>query len=336
MNDNGFLRLYRRLLDWEWFDNSQMVHLWIYFLLKANYQDGKWHGIEVPRGSFLTSLDNICKDTGLTVQNVRTCINKLKSTSEITIKVTNKYSIITVCKYDLYNVQELEANKQDNKQANIQLTSNQQATNKQKEEKEKIPPITPLIKEKEDEEEEKERKEIKKELSNESKKKEGNSSELSQLFDKFRVRYKQYGGKARGLETELENLKKKHKDWKEIIPLLSGALEKENAERQNAKAAGKFFPEIKNLQTYINQRSWEAFSDGGQASYDDDEYRPLSDGVYQRWNPTRKCLEVGSPYPSMWNDGYNENNRPDGATVAWSLQTWKWSRQKKEWIRIDD
>ena len=164
MNDNGFLRLYRRLLDWEWFDNSQMVHLWIYFLLKANYQDGKWHGIEVPRGSFLTSLDNICKDTGLTVQNVRTCINKLKSTSEITIKVTNKYSIITVCKYDLYNVQELEANKQDNKQTNIQLTSNQQATNKQNEEKEKIPPITPLIKEKEGEEEKKERKKIKKDI----------------------------------------------------------------------------------------------------------------------------------------------------------------------------
>ena len=330
MNDSGYLRLYRQLLDWEWFDNSYMVHLWIYFLLKANYQDSKWHGIDVPRGSFITSLDSICKDTGLTVQNIRTCINKLKSTGEITIKVTNRFSVLTVCNYNTYNVQDSDANKQTNKQTNKQLTSNQQATNKQSEEKENFPPITPLLKEKEDEEE---GKKIKKELSNESKKNESSSSELAQLFDKFRLRYKQYGGKARGLDTELENLKKKHKDWREIIPMLLDALEKENAERQSAKVAGKFFPEIKNLQTYINQRSWEAFSDCSQTSYNDDEYRPLSDGVYQRWNPTRKCLEVGSPYPSMWNDGYNDDNRPDGATVAWSLQTWKWSRQKKDWIR---
>ena len=157
--NKGFMRLHRQLLDWEWFDNSQMVHLWIYFLLKANYQNSKWHGVDVPRGSFITSLDSICKDTGLTVQNVRTCISKLKSTNEITIKVTNRYSIITLCKYDMYNTYEPDDNKQTNTQDNKQLTSNQQATNKQ------------LTTDKEIEELKKENERLKKELANASKKK---------------------------------------------------------------------------------------------------------------------------------------------------------------------
>lgn len=127
----GFMKLFYELLSWEWFDNSSMVHLLVYFLLKANYRDVKWHGIDIPRGSFITSLDTIHKDTKISLQTIRTCINKLKSTGEITIKVTNKYSVITICKYDAYNQSEKDTNTQTNTQTNNQLTHNQQATNTQ-------------------------------------------------------------------------------------------------------------------------------------------------------------------------------------------------------------
>ena len=166
MNSKGFMRLHRQLLDWEWFDNSQMVHVWIYFLLKANYQDSKWHGIDIPRGSFITSLDTICKDTGLSLQNVRTCMNKLKSTGEITTKVTNKYSIVTVSKYEIYNLQDSDTNKQINKQTNIPPTSNQQTINKQ---------LTSDKESKEIEELKKENERLKEELANASKKKRGSA-----------------------------------------------------------------------------------------------------------------------------------------------------------------
>lgn len=162
MNSKGFMRLHRQLLDWEWFDNSQMVHVWIYFLLKANYQDSKWHGIDIPRGSFITSLDTICKDTGLSLQNVRTCMNKLKSTGEITTKSTNRYSVITICKYETYNLQDSDANKQNNKQTNIQPTGSQQTTNTQ---------LTTDKENKEIEELKKENERLKEELANASLKK---------------------------------------------------------------------------------------------------------------------------------------------------------------------
>lgn len=106
-----------------------MVHVWIYFLLKANYQDGKWHGIDVPRGSLITSIDTICKDTGLSRQSVRTCISKLKSTHEITITSTHKYSVINICKYDKYNINIDFTNTQPNTQPNQQLTQFQHSAN---------------------------------------------------------------------------------------------------------------------------------------------------------------------------------------------------------------
>lgn len=322
MNSKGFMRLHRQLLDWEWFDNSQMVHVWIYFLLKANYQDSKWHGIDIPRGSFMTSLDTICKDTGLSLQNVRTCMNKLKSTGEITTKSTNRYSVITICKYETYNC---DANKQDNKQTNIQSTNNQQASNTQ---------LTTDKERKEIEELKKENERLKEELANASKKKE-TSSELETEFDNFRKKYKKYGGQARGLQTELDNLKKKHKDWKEIIPLLSYAIDKENAARKNAEIRGAFFPSMKNLQTYINQRSWEAYADEQQVE-NDNEYHPMTDGIFQLWNPERNCLILNNGYIDQLNDGYTDDTRPDGAKVAWSMYEWVWSSQTKQWIKQND
>lgn len=123
------MNLHKQLLDWEWFKNSNMVHVWIYFLLKANYQDDKWNGFVIPRGSLVTSLDKISRDTDIPIQKVRTCIKRLKSTGEITIKSTNKFSIVTVCKYDYYNLHENKTNKQTNRQTNKQLTTDKKNNN---------------------------------------------------------------------------------------------------------------------------------------------------------------------------------------------------------------
>ncbi|QVK17753.1 hypothetical protein KHQ81_13010 [Mycoplasmatota bacterium] len=77
----------------------------------------------IERGSFVTSYSNLGKELRLTVQNIRTSINKLKSTNELTVKTTNKYSIIYIKNYDDYQ--------ENNTQVNNQLTFNQQSTNNQ-------------------------------------------------------------------------------------------------------------------------------------------------------------------------------------------------------------
>jgi len=93
----------------------------------ANREPKSWHGVEIPRGSFVTSYQHLAEETGLTVQQARTAINHLISTHELTYQSTHHYSLITVCRYDDYQSDEIKPTRQSTRK----LTSNQQATNKQ-------------------------------------------------------------------------------------------------------------------------------------------------------------------------------------------------------------
>lgn len=131
INDNytGWIKLHRSILEWEWWDDRNARDLFIYCLLKANHEDVKWHGQIIERGTFITSRDELAKKTGLTIQQTRTALEKLISTSEITKQTTNKITIITICNYDKY--QELQPIEQPTEQPDNQPTNNQQITNKQ-------------------------------------------------------------------------------------------------------------------------------------------------------------------------------------------------------------
>ena len=129
--DHGWIKLHRKLMNWEWYHNSEMVHLFIHLLLSANHKDRTWQGIDVKRGQAVVGRRKLRKDTGLSEQTIRTSLKRLKSTHEITIKPTHRFSIITLCQYEEYNSEISEANPLDNPQINQQLTSNQPATNQQ-------------------------------------------------------------------------------------------------------------------------------------------------------------------------------------------------------------
>lgn len=110
-----------------------MFHIFSHLLNKANYEDKYWQGILVKRGQLITSLPHLSEETGISIQSVRTCLNHLKSTGEITDKSTNKYRLITIVKYNTYQCGEEVTNQQTNRQTNSQLTGNQQATNSNEE-----------------------------------------------------------------------------------------------------------------------------------------------------------------------------------------------------------
>ena len=122
-SDTEFIKLNRKILEWEWFSDVCTRDVFIYCLLKANWKPGNWHGIEYKRGEFITSLPTISEDLGFSIMNVRTALKHLKSTGEITDKTYNKFRVISIKNYDKYQ--------SDNRQANRQLTDKQQATNRQ-------------------------------------------------------------------------------------------------------------------------------------------------------------------------------------------------------------
>ncbi len=129
---DGWIKLHRKFASWEWFNISEMVHLFIYLLLNANSEDGEWRGIKVKRGQIITGLNSLNEKTKISIQTLRTCLMRLEKTGEINTQITNKYRIITICNYELYQDRQQATNKQSNKQ----LTSNQQTTNNKQEEKE--------------------------------------------------------------------------------------------------------------------------------------------------------------------------------------------------------
>lgn len=133
----GWIKLYRSILQWEWWDDPKATRLFIYCLIKANPKDRKWRGRTIERGTFITSYSSIKNDTRLTVQEIRTAINHLKSTGEITTETTNELTKITITNYDKYQdtpQAEQQTNQQAEQQAgNKQATSEQQASNNNEE-----------------------------------------------------------------------------------------------------------------------------------------------------------------------------------------------------------
>ena len=99
---NGYIKLHRSLLNWEWYDNANTTRLFIHCLLSANHKDNKWHGITIPTGSFITSRAKLANSLKLSERKIRTALNDLQTTNELTIKTTSRYSIITVNNWDLY------------------------------------------------------------------------------------------------------------------------------------------------------------------------------------------------------------------------------------------
>ena len=118
-----YVKISRKILEWEWYKDVNTKVLFFHILLKANWKDGRFQGIEIPRGSFVTSYQTLADETGLTVMNIRTAIKHLKLTQEIIVSQHSKFSVITVKNYDTYQTA--------NTVTNSQLTGNQQAANRQ-------------------------------------------------------------------------------------------------------------------------------------------------------------------------------------------------------------
>ena len=85
--------------------------------------------IELNPGQFVFGRKKCSIETGLSEQIVRSCLLSLKSTNNLTIKTTNKFSIISITNWDSYQVDECEFNQQiTSKPTNNQPTNNQQIT----------------------------------------------------------------------------------------------------------------------------------------------------------------------------------------------------------------
>ena len=111
------------MLDWEWYDDINVKCLYLHCLMRANHKQKNWRGVSIEPGQFITSRDTLATELRLSPMQIRTALDKLRSTGEITIKATNKFSMISISKWDEYQV--------DNQQDDSQITSKQPTNNQQ-------------------------------------------------------------------------------------------------------------------------------------------------------------------------------------------------------------
>lgn len=126
---HGWVCNWRKIKDWGWYKTSNMAHLFQHLFREANHEPKIWQGITLERGQLVVGRKQLSLETGISEQSLRTCIARLKSTNEIAVKSTNKYSIITICNYASYQDKDIAINQQINQPFNQQSTSNQPTTN---------------------------------------------------------------------------------------------------------------------------------------------------------------------------------------------------------------
>ncbi len=98
----GYIKLYRSFKSWEWYDDIKTTRVFLHCLLSANHKTVKWRGQLIERGAFITSLSNFSSETGLTIKEIRTSLQRLRSTGEIITKNNNKYSMIVILNFEKY------------------------------------------------------------------------------------------------------------------------------------------------------------------------------------------------------------------------------------------
>ena len=124
MTDQGYIKLFRTIKEWGWYDDPSTLALWIHILVEANWKDSEWHGELIERGSFVTSLQKLVVETGLSTRQVRTCLDRLVASHEIVREATSKWTKITICKYDDY-----QSSPTGERQTNDTQTTNERQTN---------------------------------------------------------------------------------------------------------------------------------------------------------------------------------------------------------------
>ncbi len=102
MAEQGWIKMNRKILAWEWYTDANTFRVFIHLLLKANHADARYRGVEVKRGQVITGREALAGELKMSVKNVRTALEHLKETGEVAITRHAHFSLITINNYNLY------------------------------------------------------------------------------------------------------------------------------------------------------------------------------------------------------------------------------------------
>lgn len=215
----GFVKLPNDLKEWEWFDDKETTHVYLWLLLSAAWSDRRYKGTEIKRGQVVTTQFEMAKECGITRQKLRTILERLVSTKKITQTPTTKFSIITLLDYDCATDGQPTNNQQI---TNEQPTNNQPSLYNKKDKNIRNPETAPAARE---------------------------GGVLSEYFDKFWSCYPKKTAKQSALKAFL-----KLNPDEELLNKMLSSLEQQKKSVQWTKDNGQYIPYPA---TWLNGKRWE-------------------------------------------------------------------------------
>jgi len=143
--ENGYIKIWRKIIDSSFFMDSYALHLAIYCLLKANHKETRVifdnKEILLKRGQFITGRYSLSSATGINPSTVRNKLALLKNIGFLDSTSTNKFSIITITKYEDYQNKKNKRTAERTTKGQPEDTDNNDKNDKNKKEN----PLSPLI-----------------------------------------------------------------------------------------------------------------------------------------------------------------------------------------------
>lgn len=245
--ERGYVKLWRKTLDSGLLQSPTAWQVFGYLLMKVTHKKIRilvgTSPVELEAGQVVTGRKAIAFDCKLSEQNVRTALSLLEKLEIITIKSTNKYSVISFVKWDIYQ-QECPTNQPTN-----QPTLNQQVAKNQPTSNQEITNTQPTLNHKQEHKNinTEEHKNINTEEKKASVRTRGAAAAYSDEFEAFWTAYPRKEGKGKAWES-----------WQKLKNLIPDDVceRVQRAARcdQWQKDGGQFIP---HPTTWLNQRRWD-------------------------------------------------------------------------------
>ena len=119
--DKGYVKLYRSIDEWEYRQDIKTFSVWMRLLTLANHAQKEWRGVFVGIGECITSVEHLSNFCGVSIQSVRTALDKLEKSKCIVREGTNRYTKISICNYGFYqNIEDMDVDELNKDEQTLQ------------------------------------------------------------------------------------------------------------------------------------------------------------------------------------------------------------------------
>ena len=112
----GYIKLYRKLIESPIFHNEKLLKIWIWCLCKASHKEYEvivgLRKVQVKKGQFIFGTVKASKELEIPQTTLRRNLKALCDFGMLSIKTEDKFSVATVEKWEKYQVLENESGKQ--------------------------------------------------------------------------------------------------------------------------------------------------------------------------------------------------------------------------------